>query len=154
MLKNKEIEQIAKDYVESFGEVLPNFKYDYANKKEFTYKYYFDFVFKQVDGQVSLEPPVAGGACGFCIDKKTREVINVTFAELGEIQFNERKLNTAYNEITNVKESNKSLSWLKDTYNLSSKQLLGVIRIVKSKDLKKEIILEQLDEIIKIVKND
>ena len=52
----KEIESIAKNYVESLGEILPGYKYSYSFSKDFTFKYYFDFIFLTMDGQVLHKP--------------------------------------------------------------------------------------------------
>lgn len=66
----KEFEKIALEYIESFGEVMPGFKYRIGENKEYVSKYYYDFVFVTLEGKIPKEPPIAGGACGFTIDKK------------------------------------------------------------------------------------
>ena len=39
----QEIESIAKNYVESLGEVLPGYKFGFRFSNDFAFKYYFDF---------------------------------------------------------------------------------------------------------------
>ncbi|WP_412987351.1 hypothetical protein [Pontimicrobium sp. IMCC45349] len=144
-----EIEKIADNYVNSFGEVLPSFKYGFANLKEFTSKYYFDFVFIQTNGEIPEEPPVAGGYCGFTINKKTFEIENLSFGELGILTIKERELNEVYEKIKKIKDNNSSLHWLKSKYELNSKQLLEVKKTIDSTEFKKETVLEQINQIIK-----
>ena len=147
------IEEIANNYVESFGEVLSGFKYGFADLKEFTSKYYFNFVFKQMNGEIPKEPPVAGGHCGFTIEKRTLKIENLTFADLGILESNERELNEVYDKIKDIKENKSSLSWLKSKFELSSKQLLEIKRTIENTEFKKETILEQLNRIIKTTTN-
>lgn len=147
------IEEIANNYVESFGEVLPGFKYGFANLKEFTSKYYFDFVFKQMNGKIPKEPPIAGGSCGFTIEKKTLKIKNLTYFELGMLESNEKELNEIYDKIKNIKENKSSLSWLKSKFELSSKQLLEIKKTIENTEFEKETVLEQLNRIIKTTTN-
>ncbi|MDO7138920.1 MULTISPECIES: hypothetical protein [Flavobacteriaceae] len=144
-----EIEKIADNYVDSFGEVLPDFKYGFTDLKEFTSKYYFDFVFTRMNGEIPKEPPVAGGYCGFTIDKKTLEIENLTFAELGMLENYERKLNEIYNKVKDIKENKSSLNWLKSKFELNSEQLLEIKRSIENTEFEKETVLEQLNRIIK-----
>lgn len=148
-----EIEKIADNYVNSFGEVLPDFRYSFANLREFTSKYYFDFVFTQMNGVIPKEPPVLGGSCGFTIDKKTFEIENLTFGELGMLTVKESELNEIYRKIKNVKDNNSSLHWLKSKYELNTKQLLEIKKTIESTEFEKETILEQINRIIKTTAN-
>ncbi|MAB49295.1 MAG: hypothetical protein CMC05_11755 [Flavobacteriaceae bacterium] len=148
-----EIEKIADNYVNSFGEILPGFKYGFANLREFTSKYYFDFVFVQMNEVTPKEPPVAGGSCGFTIDKKTFEIENLTFGELSMLAIKERELNEVYGKIKNVKDNNSFLHWLKSKYELNSKQLLEIKKTINSTEFEKETVLEQINQIIKTTAN-
>ncbi|MGH1385221.1 hypothetical protein [Kordia sp.] len=147
------IEKIAHNHVASFGEVVPGYKFGYGELKEFICTYYFDFIFLNLDGNISEEPPVAGGPCGFTIDKKTFEIENLTFADLGMLEQNERELNDIYHKIKNIKENNSSLNWLKSTFNLNSKQLLKIKKVIDNTEFEKETALEQINQIIKTTTN-
>ena len=143
-----EIYKIAKEYVDSFGEVYPGYKYGYSDLREFSFKYYFDFIFLSIDNQIPTEPLVAGGACGFIIDKKTKEIEVLTFCDLGELEDSEKELEELYEKLLEIKEESKSLMWLKSKYNLSSHQLLRVKKIIHQTSFIKEKIKEQLNELI------
>lgn len=148
-----EIEKIADNHVNSFGEVLPGFKYGFENLREFTSKYYFDFVFIQMNGVIPKETPIAGGHCGFTIDKKTFEIENLTFGEFGTLTTKERELNEIYGKIKDVKDNNSSLNWLKAKYELNSKQLLEIKKTINATEFEKETLLEQINRIIKTKAN-
>jgi len=144
----KNIEEIASEYVSSFGEVMPGFKYGFTGFREFTFKYYYDFVFLTLNGEVPDEPPVVGGSCGFIIDKKTHEIQTLTFGDFALLENKERELDDIYDKLTNLKENSKSLTWLKFKYQLNSPELLRIKKQLQKIPLQKEIILEQLNEIL------
>ena len=145
----KDIELIAKNYVESLGEIVPGYKYGCKFSEKFTFKYYFDFVFLTLDGQVPKEPPVAGGACGFTIDKKSKEIETLSFGDLGLLSQSEEELNEVFDNLNQIKNNSGSLNWLKSKYNLKSSQLLAFKKLLLQTDLKKEVILQQIDKIKK-----
>lgn len=145
---NKKINEIASNYVNSLGEVLPGYTFGYINFNEFIGKYYFDFVFKKIDKKFVDNPPVAGGACGFTIDKVTFEIEQISHSELQELNNLEMKINDVYAKIKNIKNNNTSLNWLKFTYDLTSTELLEIKKMIQKTDFEKKNILEKLNSII------
>lgn len=137
----------------SFGKVVLGYKFGSRKTKEFTDSNYFDFIFLDLDGNITEEAPVAGGSCGFTIDKKTLEIKNLTFCDLGMIAQNEREINNVYNKLTDIKEKSKSLMWLKSTYKLSSPELLKIKKAIDTTKFEKETVLEQIDQLIKTTTN-
>ena len=140
--------KIAKQYVESFGEVLPGFKFSFDNRKDFFFEVYYDFVFVDMEGNIPTEPPVAGGAVGFTINKRTHKVAMLTFCELGLIEQSQREQEEVYEKISNLKENGKSLSWLKSKYDLNSIQLLKIKKALSETNFTKQNVIEELDELI------
>ncbi len=140
--------KIASEYVESMGEVFSGYKFGFGQAKEFTSKYYFDFIFLTLDGDTPEEPPVAGGACGFTIDKKTMKIETLSFADLGLLEQNEKEINDVYYKLKDLKENSKSLNWLKSKYQLSSPELLKIKKVLTKTDIQKEQIIDQLNELI------
>ena len=145
----KEFEKIAQEYIESFGEVIPGFKYGIGENKEFVSKYYYDFVFVTLKGKIPIEPPVAGGACGFTIDKRTKEIEMLSFGDLGILEQHENELNEVYLKLTEIKNDSKSFNWLKCKYNLTSRELLTIKNVLTATEFERDRVLEEIEEIIK-----
>ena len=146
----KEFEKIAQEYIESFGEVMPGFKYRIGENKEYVSKHYYDFVFVTLEGKIPKEPPIAGGACGFTVDKKTRKIEMLSFGDLGLLEQHEEELNEVYSRLTEIKNDSKSLNWLKSKYNLTSRELLKIKKVLSATELGRARVLEETEEIIKI----
>ena len=140
-------EEIANKFVNSFGEVLPGFKYGHKFTKEYSLKYYFDFIFLNLDGSTPKEPPIAGGAVGFTIDKYTGKIEPLSFGDLGQLDAKEREINEVYENLLSVKQGSGSLNWLKTKFNLDSKSLLEFKKIINQTDLDKNQIILQLEKI-------
>ena len=119
-------EEIANKFVQSYGEVLPGFIFGHKFVKDYTFKYYYDFVFHKLDGSSSKEPPISGGAVGFTIDKKTFQTEVLSHGELGKLDTEEQEINETYDNLLSVKNGSGSLSWLKTKFNLDSKSLLEI----------------------------
>ena len=146
----KEFEKIAQEYIESFGEVMPGFKYRIGENKENVSKHYYGFVFVTLQGKIPKEPPIAGGGCGFTIDKKTRKIEILSFGDLGLLEQHEEELNEVYSRLTEIKNDSKSLNWLKSKYNLTSRELLKIKKVLSATKLGRAKVLEETEEIIKI----
>ncbi|MCT4640202.1 MAG: hypothetical protein N4A72_21070 [Bacteroidales bacterium] len=144
----QEYEKIAQGYVESFGEVLPGFKFRVGEQREFVWKYYYDFVFVALNGKVPEEPPLAGGACGFTIDKGTKEIEMLTFSDLETLKEKEEELTEIYLRVTDIKNESKSFSWLKSKYDLTSKELLRIKKIIMVSEFDRKTIIEEIENII------
>lgn len=143
-----EAKKIAKEFVESQGEIILGFKYGYSDLKEFTSRYYADFQLLTVEGKIPDELPFVGGASGFTIDKKTKVVAVLSFGEYASFQNRELEIEELYQQLLAIKSNNKGFSQLKVKYNLNSKNLLELKRMLDNIDLEKSHILEQLDALL------
>lgn len=144
----KSIIDIASEYVESQGEIIKGYKYGYKGPVEFISKYYFDFIILTIDGNIPKTPPFAGGYCGFTIDKKDRTIETLSYGELGLLENANREIRDVYTKLKDVKESSKSLGWLKNRYHLTSSELLKIRKALSETELHEEQIIVQLEELI------
>ena len=95
------------------------------------------------------KPPVAGGACGFTIDKNSGEIVTLSFGDLGMLSENERELNNVFDRLNQIKNNSGSLNWLKSKYNLNSSELLEFKKLLAQTDLEKEKVFQQIEKIKK-----
>ncbi len=142
-------EKIAKEYVESYGEVLTGIKFDFDNRKDFFFEIYYDFVFVNIKDNKSINSPIAGGAVGFTIDKKTHVIKTLSFSDLGILECTQKRQEDLYQKIKNIDENTKLLSWLKFEYGLNSIELLKMKRIIKGVNFTKQNALKELDELLR-----
>lgn len=148
-----EAKSIAQNHVDNMGEVFTGFKFGIENPVDFRDRFAFDFIFLTLDGKQPKEPPVAGGARGLTIDKKTAEVTLVSHGVYSSLVIRERELNETYDLINNLKRDKKDLSFIKNKYNLNSKQLLDFSKALEDKELSKETIYQLIAQLIDGVKN-
>lgn len=139
------IEEIAAKHVETLGEITPGFKYTYTNRRELSFQVVFDYSFINIKTQRPATPPVAGGAVGFCIHKSSLELQSLSFGELRELEYQERELEVAYQNLLEIRASKGSFAWLKSRYQLNSVELLRFKKKLMAEDLRKEDVLEILD---------
>jgi len=140
---------IAQEFTNSFGEVVSGFKYGYSDLKEYSTKYYADLCFLTIENKIPDEPPLVGGAFGFTISKKSKKVNLLNFGEYIAFQEREVEIETLYQQLLAIKSGEREFSLLKAKYNLHSKDLLHLKRILSKEALKKEVIIEQLYMILK-----
>lgn len=141
-------EKIAQEHVESLGEVLPGIKYRFANRKDFFFQVYYDFVFVDLDGNPLPEPPFVGGAVGFSIDKKTHKTESCSTGDLASMEINQQEQEEVYQKITTAQDNSKSWLWLKSKYGLNSRELLAIKKIVNITNFTKHQVIEELDHLI------
>lgn len=148
-MKLIEANKIAKEFVDSFGEVVLGFKYKHSELKEYSTKYYADLEFLKLDEVKTEESPLVGGACGFAIDKESRKVTLLSFGEYAAFQQHEFNLEGLYQQLINIKSGDKKFSQLKTRYNFSSKDLLRLKRMLPNLTIEKESVFRQLDILLK-----
>lgn len=141
-----DFDQIAQAYVASLGEISPGITYGFADKKEFFAQVYYDFVYRDASENPTTPNTSLGGACGFCIDKKTTEVTMLSFGELAALEDRQRDLEELYQKITG-KEGNP-WAFLKSQYQLNSAQLLQLKKLTKGSAINKEEVLEKLNNLM------
>lgn len=142
-------DELANKYVASFGEVALGFKYRFSNRKEFFFKIYYDFIIVDLEGKIPSEPPFAGGACGFTIDIKTYEIEMLTFGEFASLIEAQGNLEKTYNMLSDLKQSDKNLLWLKSTYNLNSVELLKIKKVIMETSFTKQNVIEELNGLVR-----
>ena len=109
-MKLEEAREITQKYVDSLGEVMPAYKYDLGDARDFIQHFYFENIWARIDGQPLIEPPVAGGSCGFIIHKKTREIKSVSFGGLAAFSIKKQEIDTLFELLSNVQTRDKSLN--------------------------------------------
>ncbi|MEM6806475.1 MAG: hypothetical protein AAF696_34065 [Bacteroidota bacterium] len=145
-------EKIAQEHVESLGEYTPGFKCSFTNRREFCFYFIFDYSFIHIKTDKTARPPLAGGAVGFSIHKTSHKLTRLSFGDLGELEYRERKLEEAYQKLLALKSGEGSYTWLKAKYRLNSIELLRLKKILQKEELKKEEVLEKLEQWINKVK--
>ncbi|WP_299634849.1 hypothetical protein [uncultured Tenacibaculum sp.] len=141
-------DKIAQQYVKSLDEVSSGFKFTYSDRKEFVFKIYYNFVLVDLQGNIPKKSPVIGGASGFIIDKKTKEVESISFIDLRFLEEKQNELQDIYKKISNIKESTSSFLWLKSKYNINSTKLLKIKKMINKTNSKKQEVIEELYELI------
>lgn len=144
---------IARQYTSEIGEVMPGFRVGIGDEEEFTSKYYFDFIWLTLDGQIPEEPPVAGGARGFIVDKHTRQVQVLTHGDYTDFKNEEKRLTEIYHLLTDFKNGQKRLTELKAKFNLNSKQLLELSKVIGDTELSRERTQEITNSLLDKIKN-
>jgi hypothetical protein len=147
MYINQAIE-IAKEFVENQGEVLPGFKYSFNEPKEYLNYFYFDFIFLTLENKIPDEPPIAGGACGFTVNKLNKKIKVLSFGDLAELDIKNREVDELYQQLLDIQSNNKSFNIIKEKYKLSSKDLLLLKKNLKETSLDKKLIFRQLDNLL------
>ena len=142
-----EFNKLAKEYAESKGEVVEGFKYGYASRREFPFKYYYDFLIVPTDGEHSKELPRIGGDFGFTIDKQTKEIHSISAHQHTLLIEQEKELEVAYNMLTNIDQTG-SMNWLKARYNTNSPELLRLKKLIENRNFKIERVFKELNELI------
>lgn len=141
-------DKIAQQYVKSLGEVSSGFKFTYSDRKEFVFKIYYNFVLVDLQGNIPKKHPTIGGASGFIIDKKTKEVESISFFDLRILEEKQNELQDIYKKISNIKESTSSFLWLKSKYNINSTKLLKIKKMINKTNSKKQEVIEVLYDLI------
>lgn len=144
---------IAQHYALEMGEVLPGFKLGIGDEEEFTDKYYFDFIWLTLNGQIPNEPPVAGGARGLTVDKNNSQVELMTHGGYGVLKDRENKLVEIHQLLLNFKNDQKHLADIKIKFDLSSEQILELSKLIKDTDLIKEKMPDIINKLLDKVKN-
>ncbi|WP_299683259.1 hypothetical protein [uncultured Dokdonia sp.] len=143
----KSIIDIASEYVDSQGEIIKGYKYGYKGPVEFIKVYYFDFVILTINGKIP-DNQSFGGACGFTIHKKDKTIQTLSFGELATLQIKNKEISDIYDKLKGVKEKSKSLSWLKNKYQLTSSELLKIKKALFTTEMHKDQIMIQLEELV------
>jgi hypothetical protein len=143
-----EARHIARNYASGLGEALPGFKYGIGYEEDFFDKFYFDFIFLDVGGLDAKEPPFAGGARGITVDKKTSEVSVMSHGGYAALAHRQNELNQTYELFKGLKENRENLSLIKSKYNLTSKNLLSLLKVLEENSLSKEKIFEEIAQLI------
>lgn len=147
-INKKEALEIARNHVDQIEPDSKWWKYGYGNMKELTYSFYFDYTFLDINTNDLIEPPFAGGATGFLVDKYSRKVSDLGFGEMAELMYQENEINKTFNALMDIKENGGSLNLIKTKYGLSSSQLLELKRYLTGDFFEKEGVLMFIKEII------
>jgi len=148
-----EARHIAQQYTSKMGEILPGFTFGLGDEEELTDKYYFDFIWLTLDGQIPEEPPVAGGARGLTVNKHDKQVELTTHGDYGALKDKESKLTEMYLLLSDFKNGKKSLTEVKAKFDLTSEQLLELSKVIKDTELSKERIHEIVNRLLGRLKN-
>lgn len=152
-MTDTEARHIAQKYISEMGEVLPGFMFGLGDEEKFVDKYYFDFIWLNLDGQEPKEPPLAGGACGLTVNKYDRQVELISHGEYAALRESENKLTDTYQLLTDLKNGKYRLTDLKARFDLTSEQLLEFSKIIKETTLNREAAYEIVNKLLDKVKN-
>jgi hypothetical protein len=152
-MTDSEATHIAIQYVSQLGEVLPGFKFGIDNREEFIDKYYYDFIWLTLDGQIPIEPPIAGGARGFTVNKHDKQVELTTHSNYNILKTRERELSEMYQILLDFKAGKNHLSTIRAKFNLNPVQLLKFSKIIKETELNKSELYEIIEQMIGKIKN-
>lgn len=141
-------EEIAKNHVESLGEVVPGFKYDFTNRKDFFLKVYFSYTLVKLDGKELDHGLAFGGAPGFIIDRRTLKAETISWGDLDLLEARQRELEEMYNGLFDTKSGTSFLLSLKSKYELSSHQLVRLNKMIEHPNLSKLDVIYELDDIV------
>ncbi|RXK58050.1 hypothetical protein ESA94_18730 [Lacibacter luteus] len=148
-----EARHIAQQYVSDIGEVLPEFMFGLGDEEEFVDKYYFDFIWLTLTGQIPEEPPVAGGARGLTVNKYDKKVELISHGGYGVLRDTENKLTETYQLFSDFKNGKTRLQELKAKFDLTSEQLLELSKVIKDTELNREAIYAIINGLLDKVKN-
>jgi hypothetical protein len=125
-----------------------DYKHGVGPMTEYSHCYYFDFILLNPDGgNYTGLPPV--GAPGFVVSKKDGQASMISFGELANLDEEEERLNKEYELLFSIKENKADLTNIKQDYNLTSKQLLLLVRTVQKESFDRLRASEILSEILK-----
>ena len=133
-----EARHIAQNYTSAMGEVLPGYKFGIGGQEEFTYQFYFDFIWLTLAGEIPVEPPFAGGARGLTVNKKDGRVQAITHSDHGSLVREEKTLEEMYNMLSSFKYGKKQLADIKAKFQLSSQELLQLSKLIQDTQITKE----------------
>ncbi|MBT1696186.1 hypothetical protein KK083_04830 [Fulvivirgaceae bacterium PWU4] len=147
----EELRTIAEAHVAGLNGSSPphaQIKFGIGEMTEFLTCYYFDFRLLDANDQEYKEPPVAG-APGFIVSKNDKQAKTISLGDLGALKRREVELTEIYQMLADVKERNTSLMKLKSKYDLTSKQLLCVKRLLDDHEIDRNSSEELITEILK-----
>ena len=152
-MRNIDARHIARNYTLEMGEVLLGFKLGIGDEEELIDKYYFDFIWLTLNGQIPNEPPIASGARGLTVDKNNSQVKLLTHGGYTVLRERENKLVEMYQLLIDFKNGQKHLADIKAKFDLSSEQLLELLKLIKNTELIKEKTYEIMNRFLDKVKN-
>lgn len=149
VMEKEEAKIIARDFVAKENQ-LPTepleFKLGVGEMTEFLRYYYFDFRLLNTGGG-EYKGPSMGGAPGFTISKNKKETKTISFGELAKLRMYEKNIDDIYELLLDVKE-NKSLHRLKSRFNLTSEQILKIIKELSHHTINRKTALKLISEIV------
>ncbi|MCS3795333.1 hypothetical protein [Niastella sp. OAS944] len=125
-----------------------DYKYGVGEMTEYSHFYYFDFMILNPDGGNYTGLPLAG-APGFVVSKKDGHAKVISFGEMASLDEEEERIDTVYELLISIKENKVDLSKVKIAYNLTSKQLLLLVRTVQQESFNRLRARDILQEIVK-----
>ncbi len=146
-----EARQIAQQYVSEMGEVLPGYMLGLGDEEKFIDNYYFDFILLTLKGEIPKEPPLTGGARGLTVNKYDGQVEVQSHGGHAALRDNENKLTETYQLLSDFKNGKLQPTELKAKFDLTSKQLFELSKIIKETDLNREttyVIVNRLFEMV------
>jgi hypothetical protein len=145
-MENEEAKMIAGDFVAKENQLLTQFKLGVGEMTEFLRHYYFDFRLLNTDGEEYNGPPM-GGAPGLIISKSDKQTKTVSFGELAKLRMYEKDIDDIYEVLVDVKED-KSLHRLKSKFNLTSEQILKIIKELSHHTSNRKTALKLISETV------
>jgi hypothetical protein len=146
-----EARQIAQQYVSEMGEVLLGYMLGLGDEEKFIDNYYFDFILLTLKGEIPKEPPLAGGARGLTVNKYDGQIEVQSHGGHAALRDNENKLTETYQLLSDFKNGKLQPTELKAKFDLTSKQLFELSKIIKETDLNREtthVIVNRLFEMV------
>lgn len=143
--------QIAQQYVSEMGEVLLGYMLGLGDQEKFIDNYYFDFILLTLKGEIPKEPPLAGGARGLTVNKYDGQIEVQSHGGHAALRDNENKLTETYQLLSDFKNGKLQPTELKAKFDLTSKQLFELSKIIKETDLNREtthVIVNRLFEMV------
>lgn len=146
-----EARQIAQQYVSEMGEVLLGYMLGLGDEEKFIDNYYFDFILLTLKGEIPKETPLAGGARGLTVNKYDGQIEVQSHGGHAALRDNENKLTETYQLLSDFKNGKLQPTELKAKFDLTSKQLFELSKIIKETDLNREttyVIVNRLFEMV------
>jgi hypothetical protein len=113
--------------------------FDVKPAEEFTDYYYFDFAIIVVDAELFKGTRLAG-APSILIDKITGRARVITFGQLAKLRRTEKEgIHDLYQLLIKLTENDPYLDILQTAYNLDSKGLLVLKKLIRNKEISKRI---------------
>ena len=72
----------------------------------------------------------------------------MNLSDLETLKEKEEELTEIYLRVTDIKNESKSFSWLKSKYDLTSKELLRIKKIIMVSEFDRKTIIEEIENII------